>query len=150
MGVVVSFSYDQWIATYPEFSTLVNAAQAQAYFDLATTIHRNDGGGPVNSPDIQLSLLNMLTAHIAAMIGKKSAGTPASPSGIVGRISGATQGSVSVQAAAYSSNVSEQMAWFIQTQYGAMYWTATAPYRTARYVPNCRGRGVVGPRGFGV
>lgn len=149
MGVVVQFNYATWIAAYPEFATLVNATQGQSYFDIATTIHRNDGGGPVNNAGQQLALLNMLTAHIAAMFGPASAGATASPTGIVGRISGATEGSVSVQSSAYSSNVSEQMAWFIQTKYGAMYWTATAPFRTARYLPN-KNRGVVGPPGFGV
>lgn len=149
MGVVVSFNYAQWIATYPEFTGLVSQSQATSYFAIATTIQRNDGGGPVNSADQQLSLLNMLVAHIAALFGPSAAGQSATPGGIVGRISGATQGSVSVQAAAYSSNVSEQMAWFIQTKYGAMYWVATAPFRTMRYLPN-KNRGVVGPPGFGV
>lgn len=149
MGVVVAFDYAQWSATYPEFSGLVDATQAQNYFDIATAIHRNDGGGPVNSAAQQLALLNMLTAHIATMFGPTQAGASATPTGIVGRVSSAAEGSVSVQSAAYSTNVFEQMAWFIQTKYGAMYWTATAPFRTARYIPS-KNRGVVGPPGFGV
>lgn len=146
MGVIVTFNYAQWIATFPEFTATVNPTQAQSYFDLATSIHRNDGGGPVNNAAQQLTLLNLVTAHIAAMFAPPAAGQTAS--GIVGRINSATEGSVSVQAA-YSNNVSEQMAWFIQTKYGAMYWTATAPFRTMRYRPN-QNRGVVGPRGLGV
>lgn len=146
MGVIVAFDYTAWLAIYPEFTATVNAPQAQEYFNLATSIHRNDGGGPVNSAAQQLSLLNMLTAHISAMFAPPAAGQKAS--GLVGRINSATQGSVSVQAA-YSNNISEQMAWFVQTKYGAMYWTATAPFRTARYRPN-QNRGVVGPRGLGV
>lgn len=146
MGVIVTFDYAQWIAIYPEFTAAVSAPQAQEYFNLATSIHRNDGGGPVTAPAQQLSLLNMVTAHIASMFAPPAAGQPSS--GIVGRINSATQGSVSVQAA-YSNSVSEQMAWFVQTRYGAMYWTASAPFRTARYVPN-KNPGVVGPRSFGV
>jgi hypothetical protein len=146
MGVIAAFNYSVWLAIYPEFTATVNPAQAQEYFNLATTIHRNDGGGPVRSVDQQLSLLNMVTAHIAALFAPPSPGQQAS--NLVGRINSASQGSVSVQAA-YSNNVSEQMAWFIQTKYGALYWTATASFRTMRYVPN-RNRGVVGPRGFGV
>lgn len=146
MGVIVSFNYALWIATYPEFTATVNPTQAQSYFTIATSIHRNDGGGPVNDTNQQLALLNMLTAHIAALFAPPAAGQPAS--GLVGRINSATQGSVSVQAA-YSSNVPQQMAWFIQTKYGALYWTATAPFRTMRYVPN-RNPGVVGPRSFGI
>jgi hypothetical protein len=146
MGVIVQFNYAAWLAIYPEFTSTVNSAQAQEYFNIATTIHRNDGGGPVTSATQQLSLLNMVTAHIASMFAPSAAG--GSSSGIVGRINSATEGSVSVQAA-YSNNVSEQMAWFIQTKYGAMYWVATAPFRTMRYMPN-RNRGVVGPPGFGI
>lgn len=146
MGVIVTFDYPTWIAIYPEFTATVSAPQAQQYFTLATSIHRNDGGGPVSDATQQLALLNMLTAHIAAMFAPPSAGQPASS--IVGRINSASQGSVSVQAA-YSNNVTEQMAWFIQTKYGAMYWTATAPFRTMRYIPN-KNRGVVGPSWLGV
>ena len=118
MGVVVQFNYAQWAATYPEFNATVNQTQAQNYFQIATSIHRNDGGGPVNDPTQQLNLLNMLTAHVAALFAPPVAG--AQPSTLVGRINSASEGSVSVQAA-YSNNVSQQMAWFVQTKYGAMY-----------------------------
>ncbi|CAN7375008.1 DUF4054 domain-containing protein [Bradyrhizobium sp. LjRoot220] len=148
MGVIVSFDYATWIANplYAGFVTTVDAPAAQGYFDIATTIHRNDGGGPVCDATQQLNLLNMLVGHLAGLFAPPSPGV--APSGVVGRISSATQGSVSVQAA-YSNNVTEQMAWFIQTKWGALYWTATAPFRTMRYIPN-RNRGVVGPPGFGV
>jgi hypothetical protein len=145
MGVIVQFDYPTWAALYPTLAASVNKTQATNYFTIATSIHRNDGGGPVNDATQQLNLLNMLTAHIAQLFAPQN-GQPAST--LVGRISGATQGSVSVQAA-YSNNVTEQMAWFVQTQYGAMYWVATAPFRTMRYIPN-ENRGVVGPRGFGI
>lgn len=146
MGVIVSFNYAQWIALFPEFTATVNSTQAQMYFGLATTIHRNDGGGPVSDTTQQLNLLNLVTAHIAALFAPQTAG--GTPTNLVGRINSATQGSVSVQAA-YSNNVSEQMAFFAQTKYGALYWTATAPFRTMRYQPN-KNRGIVGPPGFGI
>ena len=146
MGVIVSFDYNAWITLYPEFTATVNSAQATNYFTIATSVHRNDGGGPVTDATQQLALLNMLTAHIAALLAPPSSGQ--APSMIVGRINSATQGSVSVQAA-YSSSVSEQMAWFTQSKYGALYWTAAAPYRTMRYIPN-KNRGVVGCGGFGI
>jgi hypothetical protein len=146
MGVIVSFDYVLWAATFPEFSATVSQPRAMSYFGIATTVHRNDGGGPVNNAEQQLNLLNLATAHIAKLFAPPAPGQ--APSGLVGRINSATEGSVSVQAA-YSNNVSEQMAFWIQTQYGALYWTATAPYRTMRYLPN-KNRGVVGPPGFGV
>jgi hypothetical protein len=147
MGVIVSFDYATWTALYPEFTSTVNPSQAQQYFSVATTIHRNDGFGPVNDATQQLNLLNIVTAHIAALFAPPAPGQQAST--VVGRVNSASQGSVSVQAA-YSNNVSEQMAWFIQTKYGALYWAATQPFRTMRYVPSRRGRGVVGPRAFGI
>jgi Protein of unknown function (DUF4054) len=148
MGVIVQFNYAQWIANplYAGFAATVDSDQAQGYFDIATTIHRNDGGGPVNDAAQQLNLLNMVTGHLAALFAPPAPGQ--TPSTLVGRINSATQGSVSVQAA-YSNNVTEQMAFFIQTKWGALYWMATAPFRTMRYIPN-KNRGVVGPRGFGV
>lgn len=147
MGVIVAFDYAAWLATYPEFTGVVTQDQATSYFNLATTIHRNDGGGPVNNAAQQLSLLNMLTAHLSALFAPPATGGQATT--LVGRINSATEGSVSVQAA-YSTDVSQRMAWFIQTKYGAMYYTATAPFRTMRYVPNTRGRGVVGWPGAGI
>lgn len=144
MGVIVQFNYAQWLSAFPAFAS-IGQMTAQSYFDLATSVHRNDGGGPVTSAAQQLTLLNLLTAHIAQLFSPQGSGQGG---GLVGRINSATQGSVSVQAA-YSNNVTEQMAWFIQTQYGALYWTASAPFRTMRYIPN-KNRGVVGPPGFGV
>lgn len=148
MGIIVQFSYQAWIANplYAGFAATVDSDQAQGYFDIATTIHRNDGGGPVNDAAQQLNLLNMVTGHLAALFAPPAPGQ--APSTLVGRISSATQGSVSVQAA-YSNNVTEQMAFFIQTKWGALYWLATAPYRTMRYIPNTN-RGVVGFPGRGI
>jgi hypothetical protein len=128
MGAVATFDYDAWLALYPEFSN-VTEDQADLSFDLATLFLRNDGTGPVCAVSAQLSLLNMLTAHIA-FIGygdSKSGGA----TGLVGRISGATEGSVSVQTENQYPPGSAQ--WFQQTKYGAMFWQATAAFRTFRY-----------------
>jgi hypothetical protein len=70
-------------------------------------------------------LLNMLTAHIAAL---NSPGA----SGVVGRVSSASEGSVSVSA---ELAVPGSAAWFAQTRYGIAFWQATAQYRTATYRP---------------
>lgn len=139
MGAVVAFNYTQWIARYPEFNQagilVVSDQQAQAYFNEATIYHRNDGTGPVTQASVQLALLNMLTAHIAARYAATTpvsgAGQPASP--LVGRIGSATEGSVNVS---IDLNVPAGTAqWYAQTKYGLDYWTATAPYRTMRYAP---------------
>jgi hypothetical protein len=128
MGAVVTFNYPAWKARYPEF-TGIDPSLVQLYFDEATIYCRNDGGGPVSTDAIQTTLLNMLTAHIcqlnAAINGQDS-------SQIVGRISNASQGSVSVTT---EMNLPGSAAWFAQTKYGVAYWQATAPYRTMRYMP---------------
>lgn len=128
MGAVVQFDYALWQQLYPELSN-VTEDQADLSFDLATLFLRNDGTGRVNKDSTQLSLLNMLTAHIA-FIGygdNKSGGA----TGVVGRISSATQGSVSVSSE--MQNQPGSAAWFQQTKYGAMYWQAIAAFRTFVY-----------------
>ena len=66
------------------------------------------------------------------------------PPGIVGRISTATEGSVSV-AAEFGGNGGPTQDWYTGTRYGAQYWVATAQFRTALYIP--APGGVCGPWG---
>jgi hypothetical protein len=56
------------------------------------------------------------------------------PLGIVGRINNAAEGDVSVSSE-WSSPPNPSAAYFIQTKYGADYWTYTKRYRTALFVP---------------
>lgn len=127
MGVTVTFDYPGWIARYPEFG-YIELPQAQAYFDEATIYCRNDGSGPARTVPVQKMLLNMLAAHIAALNAALANGQPAP--GLVGRITNASEGSISVGT---EFRGPEAMEWFAQTKYGAAYWQATAPYRTMRY-----------------
>lgn len=129
MGIVVQFDYAAWAAFYPEFNNTVSEQQANLCFAQATIYHANDGSGPVSTSLIQSALLNMVTAHIA-QLQYGSSQQDAGP--LVGRISSASEGSVSAQTE-YSAPPSANMAWYIQTKYGAAYWQATAPYRTMRY-----------------
>lgn len=128
MGVQVQFSYTNWIALFPEFATIPEATVTDQYFPLAAVYHRNDGGGPVPTAVLQSSYLNLMVAHVAALLGTVNG---VAPSPIVGRISSASEGSVSVGADFPLDSPSQ--AWFAQTKYGAMYWQATRPYRTMRY-----------------
>lgn len=147
MGVIVAFNYAAWVARYPEFN-LVLEPLATAYFNEATVYCRNDGGGPVSTAAIQSTLLNMLTAHIAWLNAPRDANGNPSSSGsqaaspIVGRISNASEGSVSVGSENNYPPGSAQ--WFQQSRYGAAYYAATAPYRTMRYIPGSAGFGVPG------
>lgn len=129
MGAIAAFDYATWVARYPEFAS-VDPSLATLYFQEATLYLSNDGSSPVQSVDRQLMLLNMLTAHIAMM---NSGASGQAPSGFVGPIQSASQGSVSVSASVGAQTGSAM--WYMATKYGAAFYRATAGYRTARYVP---------------
>jgi hypothetical protein len=132
MGCVVAFNYSAWIALFPEFSTTVIEAQATVLFDIvASTLQRNDGGGPISKPTTQLNLMNYAVAHLAFLYN----GTNTQPAAqVVGRINSATEGSVSVQTD-YGSNISVSAAFWLQSKYGSFWWAATNQYRRMRYIP---------------
>jgi Protein of unknown function (DUF4054) len=137
----VTFNYAAWVAAYPQFQN-VNEAQATFFFQIATLYCANCLR-IVQCVDQLQALLWMLTAHIAWLQCMRDAnGNPSSsgtipPPAIVGRISQATEGSVTV-ASEFASQIPLQAAWFLQTPWGAMFWQATAQYRTMRYFPGVR------------
>lgn len=125
---------------YPEFR-LVEERLAALYFADAGDYCANDACNPVNQVEGQLErLLGLLTAHIAWLNAPRDAqGNPSSDgsqpaSSLVGRISSASEGSVSVSVENSAEPGTAQ--WYMQTRYGADYWARTAAYRTARYVAN--------------
>jgi hypothetical protein len=141
MSAAVTFDYNAWIARFPEF-TAVPQALAQQYFAEATIYWRNDGTSPNASTAIQSALLNLVTAHIAALNvqsqGDPIPGTSKDANSPVGRITSATQGTVTVQTdLGLAPSTSERQAFFAQTRYGVQFLSMTAGYRFAqpRYVP---------------
>jgi hypothetical protein len=133
-GAVAVFDPAAFKLAYPAFASLTND-QLQAMFDIATLYLRNDGTSPVKTVAAQTTLLYMLTAHLCQMtFGANGQGS----AGIVGRVSSASEGSVSI-GADYPSTPNN--AWFVQTPYGASFWQATAAYRMTHYIP--------GPTRFG-
>lgn len=128
MGVIVAFDYTMWSTRYPEFAATVSQPQAQLCFNEAGLYLANDGSGPVNNSAEQSILLNMLTAHIA----QNSYGSSLQVnSSIVGRISDATEGTVSVSTDNEYEPGSPQ--WYQQTKYGSSFWAATVKYRSMLY-----------------
>lgn len=122
---VVAFDYPLWATRYPEFATTVSEGLARAYFLDAQLTLSNDASSPVSNLVNRLVLLNMLVAHIAKLNSPNNGG-------LVGRISNASEGSVSV-AVDFSSP--ETAAWLNQTQYGAQFYASTASLRTMHYIP---------------
>jgi hypothetical protein len=74
----------------------------------------------------------MLVAHMLTIFGRVApAGANNTP---IGRMSSATQGTVNVSFEYKIPEGSALAAWFNTTQYGAMFWVATARFRSARYM----------------
>lgn len=131
---VVTFDPAEFKVLYPQFGTLEDA-QLEYAFQQACVYLDNTDCSPVSDVATRKVLLYLLTAHICALnYGENGQ----APSPIVGRISHATEGSVTVQAD-YSTAVTGSQAWYIQTRYGAEYWEMTASFRVGKYVPGCSG-----------
>lgn len=128
---IVTFDPVAFVAAFPSF-TSVPAAALNANFTFATLLLDNTCCSAVQDAPTRAALLNLIVAHITALLNGIN-GDP--PQGVVGRVSSATEGSVSVQVE--FETLSEAAAYFNQTQWGAMYWRMTAQYRTARYFPPC-------------
>lgn len=129
---IVTFNFDNFALEYPEFAT-VNPVRAQSMFNLAqTTLLDNTGGSPVKDPVAMAQYFNMLVAHLLTIFGATA--PPRANNTPVGRMSAATQGTVNVSFEYKIPEGSAIAAWYNTTQYGAMYWMATARYRSARYM----------------
>ena len=127
---IVTFNYATWTGQYPEFNGTVTPGQAQGDFNMATWYVDNTGASPVVDAapgGRRETILYMLTAHIAQLL--QGSATQAASS-LVGQVTGATEGSVTV---ALAEMQNPGAAWFTQTKYGMMAWQALAQYRTALY-----------------
>ena len=143
MAVAV-FDYAKWAAMFP-YMAAVPESVAGGFFTVAELLFANDDCSPIDDTDKRLVFLNYIVAHLARLAGYP-AGT--GPDGMVGRVSSATEGTVSIDSD-YGA-VRESQAWWIQTPEGATFWQLTRAFRTARYIaPAPR---YFGParRGFGI
>lgn len=128
MGVVV-FDPAAFIVNFPQFATVAEAALTYN-FQRACQILDNTDCSPVCDLTERALLLDLLVAHITAL---NQGVNGVAPSGLVGRVSDATQGTIHV--GTDYGPTSAAAAWYLQTQWGAEYWNDTAKYRTMRYVP---------------
>jgi hypothetical protein len=128
---VAPFVYTDWTAQFPQFSTVSQQA-ATSYFTQATLYLDNSDCSPVPADPVTFQprsmILYLITAHLAALFSGVN-GQPAS--GLVGRISDASEGSVSVGTAL--DGLPGTAAWFTQTSWGLAAYQALAPFRLARY-----------------
>ncbi len=133
---VVTLDYVNWAIYFPELAVYVSPTQAQAYCVEACTLNQR-ATNYYTPGDRGYLLINLLTAHVAAL--RAPLGSPSSP--LVGRISNATEGSVTVAAEFKVPDGCPQ--YYAQTKYGVEAWVLMAPDRTMRYVPPA-------PRRFGM
>lgn len=126
-GIVV-FVPATFKTQFPMFATVADGTLT-FNFGAAEIFLNNTCGSVVKDALLREKLLNYLTAHITALFNGVNG---AIPGGLVGRISDAAEGSDRVSA---EFPTDPDAAWFVQTPWGALYWQATAPYRTFRYVP---------------
>lgn len=133
---VVTLDIPKFRAIFPEFSDVTDV-QLQFLFDEATDYLNNSEYSVVPEYAKRERLLYLLMAHLAYIrYGYLDAGgNKVGGSGFVGRISSATEGSVSVGSELGAMSVGT--AWYTQSPYGLAFWQATKVYRMAKWYPGC-------------
>jgi len=126
---VVAFDPTAFKAAYTAFAA-ISDADLNLNFSLAQLQLNNSCRSAVQDAAKREILLNLIVAHITQL---RNGSTLGPATGAVGRISYAMEGSV-VASLDMGPMVLGQAYW-MQTQWGAMFWAATAIYRTFRYVP---------------
>lgn len=127
---VVTLNIANFRAMYPEFSNVTDPI-LPFLFDQATDYLNNTDFSLVDDAVKRERLLYMLMAHIAYVRYGDNKGNGGS--GMVGRISSASEGSVSVSSEL--GPIEFRYAWYTQSPYGMAFWQATKVYRMANYYP---------------
>lgn len=130
----VTFNYNDFIAAYPQFN-LVSSNALQNCFIQAELICNNSDASVVQDVAVRKTLLWLLVAHIATLMGQTNVNVQngtVGQSAVVGRTNSASEGSVSISTEMRMNN---NAAYFMQTQYGATYWQMILPYRSFRFRP---------------
>ena len=123
MDSVVVFDAIEFLALYPQFNNVFTPEQLTQFFNVACLLCDNTENSKISDLAERKTLLYMLVCHIATL---QQRGT-----GMVGLLTSATEGKVSVGLQAYTNNPN----WYSQTQCGSMFWLATAKYRVGmRYI----------------
>lgn len=131
---IVTLDIPKFRELFPEFSAVTDA-QLQFLFDEATDYLNNTEYSPVQEYNKRERLLYLLMAHIAYMrYGYLDAGgSLIGGAGFVGRVSSATEGSVSV--GTELGAMPGGTAWYTLSPYGIAFWQATKFLRMAKYYP---------------
>lgn len=128
MDGVVAFDPVAFVQQFPSFAA-VPAATLTMYFGMAGAFLNNTPASVVQDLTIRTNLLYLITAHIAFLMGRASAGD-GSQAALVGQMTGATEGSVN---ATFAQVQSQNAAFWAQSQYGLLFWQMALPYRSFQY-----------------
>jgi hypothetical protein len=158
-NAVIAYDDADFKSLFPEFGNCTSQ-QGQSWFLQASTMCDNSASNPLirqggGTNWMLQQALYYLTAHLGYLSAPRDQdGNPTGQQGamaapqVVGRISSASQGSVSVQTDMQATGGTFSQAYYMQTKYGAAYWEMTKALRTFQYyaTPTI----VPGPRpGFG-
>ena len=125
MSGVVEFNVNKFRSLYPTLKATDD--QLNWYFVESTMLLNNTSKSCVKSLAEREVLLFLLVAHMAVLQQRIEGDNE-----VVGRISSASQGSVSVTLDNGQTTLSDK--WYQQTPYGAKYWALTAKYRSFLYI----------------
>lgn len=111
---IVLLDSDEFKSLYPDVKATDDVIES--YFSAACLLLDNTKRSRVRNLCERKMLLYLLTRHIAELAERGA--------GLVGSLTSASQGSVSVGVSAF-----QNANWYQQTQWGAIYWEATGKYR---------------------
>lgn len=125
----VTFDPVAFIAQFPAFSA-VPAGTLTADFTMATMYLNNSPCSVVQDLAVRAQLLNLITAHIAFLLGRINAGD-GSDAALVGQMTAGSEGSVN---ASFAPVQAKNAAFWAQSEYGLMFWQMALPFRSFRYM----------------
>lgn len=127
---VVTFDPAAFIALYPAFAA-VPTGTLTSYFTMAESFLDNTPCSIVQNLGLRTTLLYLITAHIAFLFGRAASGDGTSAA-VVGQMVSAGEGSVNVS---FAASANKNAAFWMQSQYGAIYWQMILPFRSFHYMP---------------
>lgn len=150
---VITFVPADFKLNYPEFTSTPDARTLVMFGIAEQSLLDNSDGSPVMDTAYRTQLFYMLVAHLLVLLGTGSGGAPGTINAPPGRLSSATEGTVSTAFEYNMPQGSAMAAWYLQSKYGAMFWTSTARFRSAIYIGKPSGVGTAqayGVPGFNV
>ena len=132
MSIVVFVPAD-FKSAYPEFASVADARTTLLFNMAAATLLDNTDNSPVMDIGLRTQLFYLLVAHLLLLLGIAPTQPDNTPPG---RLSSATEGTITTSFEYLLPPGSAMAPWYVQTKYGAMYWTMTAQFRGARIIAN--------------